>query len=153
MIPRANRYRLPHRKADGRIQCRASPVGTGARRPRVCSPGRPEKWISWGAPAARSFFRGEHLSPGRRPPRICRLRRMRYTAISVSLRIIRKCDYRNPRTSRFRYRHGGLLKATECLLLTLAHRFPRFRATRGMLTSIIALYVTQLYAPWRNFSL
>lgn len=98
MIPRANRYRLPHRKADDRIQRCASPVGTDARRLRVCSPGRPEKWISWG----RSFFSGRAASPpGRRPPRIRRLRRMRRAAFAVYLRIMRKYDYRNPRTSRF----------------------------------------------------
>jgi len=55
MIPRANRYHFPHRKADAAYSV-ATTIGMGTPRSCVCSSGRPEKWISWGALVHDPFF-------------------------------------------------------------------------------------------------
>lgn len=61
MIPRANRYYLPHRKADAAYSV-ASPVGT-------CLFVRVSGKMDFLGRAPRGpFFRGVHSSPGRRPP-------------------------------------------------------------------------------------
>lgn len=147
MIPRANRYRLPHRKADGRTQHRASPVGTGGgtRRPRVCSPGRPEKWISWGAPAARSFFRGRASLFGAPPSTedLSTSTNAIHRYISASLRIIRKYDYRNPRTSRLTVPSWWIAQSNRMSIVNPRAPPPAFPSdSRNVNEHYRAVYVT-----------
>lgn len=93
---------------------------------RVCSSGRPEKWISWGALVQRSSFRQEPFLSGASPsaePSTSANATHRYFRVSRNYKEIRLLQ--SVREQGLLYRRGGLLKATEMSIVN--PRAPPFR--------------------------
>lgn len=128
MIPRANKYHLPHRKADIaytlRFSCRNSIYRAFSR---VCSSRRSEKWIFWDAWSL--FFFGKSVFPSGASAFVepsnstsaTTISTHRYFHVSQNYKGIRLS--RNPCTSRFTVPSWQIAQSNrECLLLTLAFR-------------------------------
>lgn len=140
MIPRANRYHLPHRKAETPT---ASPVGTGGScvfaRPGVRKNGFPGARTVPFSGRERFYFRGV----ARRSVDFDKSAVHHYFRVSQNDKEIRLSRY--SRTSRFTISSWWIAQSNRMSIVNPRAPLSYFCATRGMLTSIIVAICIVLY--------